>query len=138
MARRWIVLVMSVATAAAATAGALVASASGSTRLEGPTTPRGAAAARLAGVNFVSNCRFSHRAPDDPIVYPGEPGRSHDHSFVGNTSTNAFTTLETLLGGATTCLRAGDTAAYWMPTLLAGAQSVLPVGATVYYRRRTL
>ena len=38
---------------------------------------------RIGGdVNFVSVCRFSHRAPDDPIVYPGQPGLSHDHSFV--------------------------------------------------------
>ena len=29
----------------------------------------------LQGVNFVSACGFSHRAPDDPIVYPGQPGR---------------------------------------------------------------
>ena len=26
----------------------------------------------LQGVNFVSACGFSHRAPDDPIVFPGQ------------------------------------------------------------------
>ena len=36
--------------------------------------------ARLEGVNFVSRCTFSHTAPDDPIVYPGKPGLSHDHT----------------------------------------------------------
>jgi hypothetical protein len=30
-------------------------------------------------VNFISACSFSHRAPDDPIVFPGKPGLSHDH-----------------------------------------------------------
>ncbi len=102
----------------------------------------GATAARalrqLAGVNFVSVCGFSHRAGDDPIVHPGQPGASHDHSFVGNTSTNAFSTLASLRAAGTTCRRAGDTAAYWMPTLLVGGAAVTPVGATVYYRRRTL
>ena len=94
---------------------------------------------QLAGVNFVSQCRFSHRAQDDPIVYPGVAGRSHDHSFVGNTSTSAFSTVESLLAARTTCRRAGDTAAYWMPTLFAAdGTPVAPAGATIYYRRRSL
>jgi hypothetical protein len=88
-------------------------------------------------VNFISACRFSHRAPDDPIVYPGKPGLSHDHSFVGNTSTSAFSTLATLKAAGTTCLRPGDTAAYWVPTLIVDGQAVAPRGATIYYRRRT-
>jgi Domain of unknown function (DUF1996) len=88
-------------------------------------------------VNFVSTCRFSHRAPDDPIVFPGHPGFSHDHTFVGNTTTDAFSTLDSLQAGSTTCRRAGDTAAYWMPTLVDNATPVNPIGATIYYRRRT-
>jgi len=92
----------------------------------------------LRGVNFISACLFSHRRPDDPIVFPGRPGASHDHSFVGNTATEARSTVRSLQAGATTCLRAGDTAAYWMPTLLRDGQPVAPGGATIYYRRRTL
>ena len=72
----------------------------------------------LSGVNFISVCGFSHRGPDDPIVYPGMPGLSHDHTFVGNTSTNANSTPATLRASTTTCKRPGDTAAYWAPTLL--------------------
>jgi hypothetical protein len=92
---------------------------------------------RLDAVNFVSTCRFSHRAPDDPIVFPGHPGFSHDHSFVGNTTTDAFSTLDSLRAGSTTCRRAGDKAGYWMPTLADNATPVNPIGATIYYRRRT-
>jgi Domain of unknown function (DUF1996) len=92
----------------------------------------------LQGVNFISSCAFSHMAMDDPIVYPGQPGASHDHSFVGNTGTNAFSTLRTLRTGGTTCRRDGETAAYWMPTLLVNRQIVAPRGATIYYRRKTL
>ncbi|MDQ3824054.1 MAG: DUF1996 domain-containing protein [Actinomycetota bacterium] len=103
-----------------------------------PKSAPAAGMAQLRGVNFVSNCRFSHRAPDDPIVAPGRAGASHDHSFVGSTSTNAFSTLQSLRRSATTCMRPGDTAAYWMPTLLVGGAPVEPLGATVYYRRRTL
>jgi hypothetical protein len=92
----------------------------------------------LRGVNFISTCRFSHGKMDDPIVYPGRPGLSHDHSFVGNTTTSAASTLASLKAGSTTCQRHGDTAAYWMPTLLVNGIPVAPLAATIYYRRRTL
>jgi hypothetical protein len=91
----------------------------------------------LSGVNFISVCGFSHRGPDDPIVYPGLPGLSHDHTFVGNTSTNANSTPATLRASTTTCKRPGDTAAYWAPTLLVSGAPVLPADAIVYYRRLT-
>src|SRR5947207_11009996 len=77
---------------------------------------RGAMVKRAGGVNFVSTCRFSHRAPDDPIVFPGHPGFSHDHSFVGNTTTDAFSTLASPQAGSTTGRRIGDQAGYWVPT----------------------
>jgi len=93
---------------------------------------------QLQGVNFIGSCRFSHEAMDDPIVFPGQPGKSHDHSFVGNVSTNAFSTLRSLREAGTTCRRDGETAAYWMPTLLQNGQPVLPRGATIYYRRHSL
>jgi hypothetical protein len=103
----------------------------------GAAIPHGPGPNPLAGVNFVSVCGFSHMAPDDPIVFPGQPGKSHHHTFVGNTSTNAGSTLESLLGADTTCQRPGDTAAYWVPTLFADGEPVQPLGATVYYRRGT-
>jgi hypothetical protein len=100
--------------------------------------PAAASVKALQGVNFVSTCRFSHRLMDDPIVFPRRTGASHDHSFVGNTTTNAFSTRGTLLAGSSSCQRPGDTAAYWMPTLLLDGGPVEPRGATIYYRRRTL
>jgi hypothetical protein len=93
---------------------------------------------RLEPVDFLTVCRFSHRKPDDPIVFPGRPGLSHGHTFVGNESTDAFSTPSTLRKAATTCDRSEDTAAYWAPTLLVNDKPVTPVEATVYYRRRTL
>jgi hypothetical protein len=123
-------------------AGAAVAVAIGSTALaatEGEKT-RGQEITRadLQGVNFIESCRFSHRAADDPIVFPGHAGASHDHSFVGNRTTNAFSTYESLRAGATSCMRRADTAAYWVPTLYQGENQVLPTGATIYYRRGTI
>jgi Domain of unknown function (DUF1996) len=94
--------------------------------------------AALEDVNFVVVCKFSHRAGDDPIVHPGHPGASHDHTFFGNVSTNAFSTTDTLRGEPTSCSRSSDTAAYWAPTLIADGQPVGALDAKIYYRRRTL
>ena len=99
----------------------------------GGATPR----APLGAPAFISSCGFSHRSGDDPIVYPGRPGVSHDHTFVGNVSTKASSTLSSLHQAATTCARAADTAAYWAPTLFVDGRPVQPVGATIYYRRLT-
>src|SRR5215216_6392302 len=84
---------------------------------------------------FVVHCEFSHRNMDDLIVFPAQPGRSHDHTYFGNRTTNASSTDESLrAAGATTCLRRGDTAAYWVPTLFSNGQPVTPRSATIYYR----
>jgi Domain of unknown function (DUF1996) len=135
LSRRRIAVTILAAVVAAATAATVVHAGDRTTSASPSTRDQ---LRQLAGVNFVSTCRFSHRAGDDPIVYPGRPGVSHDHSFVGNTSTDAFSTLATLRAARTTCRRPGDTAAYWMPTLLVDGSTVTPLGATIYYRRRTL
>jgi hypothetical protein len=95
------------------------------------------ASAGAPGSYFLSICQFSHRAADDPIVLPRSPGFSHDHSFVGNLSTNAFSTLGSLRKASTSCTPQADTSAYWAPTLYADGRPVAPVKAAVYYRRLT-
>jgi hypothetical protein len=92
----------------------------------------------FAEINFVSVCRFSHRNEDDAIVFPGKHGASHDHTYFANTSTNADSSVASLQASGTTCQRPGDTAAYWVPTLFQDGEPVEPLGATIYYRRRTL
>lgn len=85
---------------------------------------------------FQVNCGPSHRQPDDPIVFPGLPGASHDHTFLGNRATDANSTLESLQAagtGATTCLAPDDLSAYWFPTVFNGNQAVLPNFAQVVY-----
>jgi uncharacterized protein DUF1996 len=89
-------------------------------------------------VNFVSLCRFSHTGPDDPIVFPGRPGLSHDHTFFGNDSTDANSTPANLVGTQTTCDPTTDTAAYWAPTLYVDNQKVTALDAAIYYRRNTI
>ena len=89
------------------------------------------------GSYFLSICAFSHRAADDPIVLPRAPGFSHDHTFVGNVSTDAFSTMSSLRRAGSSCTPHGDTAAYWAPTLYVDAKPLAPVKAVVYYRRLT-
>jgi hypothetical protein len=82
---------------------------------------------------FQANCAVSHTRPDDPIVYPQQPGKSHDHTFMGNTTTNASSTTASLSAGGTTCKAPGDLSGYWMPTLYNGDKQILPVGPQVIY-----
>lgn len=82
---------------------------------------------------FVAHCPFSHRASDDPIVFPGQPGASHSHDFFGNTSTNATSDVTSLLAGGTTCDTPADEASYWVPTMYANGVPVQVEQATFYY-----
>ncbi|MEO3745523.1 DUF1996 domain-containing protein [Plantactinospora sp. B5E13] len=82
---------------------------------------------------FLADCPFSHRLPDDPIIYPNLPGASHMHSFFGSRVTNAYTNVGDLLAGATNCNPVVDTSSYWVPTLYADNQPVEPVTGIFYY-----
>jgi len=127
--RRLIVILALCAVPAALAGTLLAASGPAHQRAAGPGVER-------QQVNFISSCRFSHINSDDPIVFPRQPGKSHSHTFVGNESTNAFSTRMSLRAAGTTCQRPGDTAAYWMPTLVQDGLTVEPIGATIYYRAR--
>ncbi|CAM5732454.1 hypothetical protein SFUMM280S_04910 [Streptomyces fumanus] len=91
-------------------------------------TPSGREPAPRRFHEFQANCAVSHTAPDDPVTYPAQPGSSRDHTFLGNTSTDAHSTTASLYGGATTCRTPGDSSAYWMPSLYDGDEKILPAG----------
>ncbi len=101
----------------------------------GKSSPR-ASAPRTPGTetNFLSVCKFSHRGPDDPIVFPNMPGQSHSHDFFSNITTAANSTYDSLRAGGTTCHRTGDTAGYWVPTLSVDGVAITPVSVNAYYR----
>ncbi|MET0414546.1 MAG: DUF1996 domain-containing protein [Actinoplanes sp.] len=83
---------------------------------------------------FQANCSVSRsNLNDDPIVFPNMPGASHSHTFMGNTTTNAATTVNSLYAGGTSCITPGDKTGYWMPTLLNGNTAVQPEGRQVIY-----
>jgi hypothetical protein len=88
---------------------------------------------------FQADCAVSRgNLPDDPIVFFGQPGASHTHTFMGNTTTYAGSTLQTLQAGGTSCLAPGDRSGYWMPTMFNGDQPVMPVGPQVIYYKTNL
>jgi hypothetical protein len=82
---------------------------------------------------FVAFCDFSHRAMDDPIVFPGLPGASHNHDFFGSVVADAAVTLEAMLAGDTTCDPVGDRSSYWVPTLYDGDGNPVDVEHGTFY-----
>jgi hypothetical protein len=70
--------------------------------------------------SFTSPCGTNaeaHRNSDNFMVVPGKVnGAQHIHDYVGNLSTNAFSTDESLAAAATTCTN-GDKSTYFWPVL---------------------
>ncbi|MGQ5264452.1 DUF1996 domain-containing protein [Micromonospora sp. ZYX-F-536] len=100
------------------------------------TTNRADAAPGINAIRvaeFPADCAYSHRLPDDPIIFPGLPGASHMHSFFGSTVTNAHTTLLDLVNSPTTCNPRTDVSSYWVPTLYNNNVPVEPTIVTFYY-----
>ena len=91
------------------------------------------------GPYFVVSCSSTHRNNDDPIVFPRQPGKSHNHTYTGNRSTNAFSTPATLREepSSARCSPRTDASAYWFPTLFENGEPVRPLVSIIYYVRRT-
>jgi hypothetical protein len=88
--------------------------------------------------DFRTLCEFSHMAFDDPIVFPREPGKSHLHTFFGNTDANAFSTAASIAGSGNSTCRGGiaNRSSYWVPAMIdtrSGAP-VRPLNAIIYYK----
>jgi hypothetical protein len=76
--------------------------------------------APASGGEFRIVCGYSHMSFDDPIVFPGQPGRSHLHTFFGNTGADANSTAESLRETGNSTCRGGvaNRSSYWIPTLI--------------------
>ena len=93
---------------------------------------------------FRFTCLAGQLSRDDPIVYPGQPGRSHLHQFFGNMLTNSSSNYQSLrTGGGSTCTRNANStdptpqrSAYWMPAMLDGVgNAVKPDYMQTYYKQ---
>ena len=102
------------------------------------TAPLASSAApdHVGAFRFV--CNAGQLLKDDPIVYPGQPGKSHLHQFYGNTGANAHSTYKSLReSGQSTCVSPLNRSSYWMPAMLDGKGNVVrPDYVTIYYKRR--
>jgi Domain of unknown function (DUF1996) len=120
--------------------GLVVVAGTGYLAANGSATPSAAlqraSASFPGGPYFNVACGFSHRNNDDPILFPGEPGRSHNHTFIGNRHVDAATTPEALKDGDSSCGEL-DSSTYWVPTLFEGVDAQAPLAAVVYYTRHT-
>ena len=96
---------------------------------------------------FRFQCAAGQLLRDDPIVYPGQPGKSHLHQFFGNLAADANSTYASLRSkGGSSCEGNPDTpgqavnrSAYWIPAMLDGKGNVVrPDFHTVYYKRRPI
>ncbi|MBN8815445.1 MAG: DUF1996 domain-containing protein [Sphingomonas sp.] len=82
-------------------------------------------------------CAPTHNSYDDPIVYPGQPGKSHLHTFFGNTLAGANSTYASLrTTGDSSCNALLNRSAYWIPSMMNGSgKVVMPDYLAVYYKR---
>jgi Domain of unknown function (DUF1996)/PA14 domain len=99
-------------------------------------TPPASSASEPSG-NFRTVCGASHLSYDDPIVYPGQRGAAHLHTYFGNTAANANSTYNSLMTSGNSTCQGGpiNRTAYWVPTLLtADNQAILPTIINVYYK----
>jgi hypothetical protein len=87
---------------------------------------------------FRTGCNFSHMAFDDPIVFPNQPGRSHLHTFFGNTGTNAYTTAKSIANSGNSTCRGGtaNRTAYWVPSMIdtTNGSPIKPQQSAFYYK----
>ncbi|MES2890186.1 MAG: DUF1996 domain-containing protein [Pseudomonadota bacterium] len=88
--------------------------------------------------NFRTTCEYSHMAYDDPIVFPGQPGRSHLHAFFGNTAVTAHSTSESIAQRGNSTCRGGtvNRSAYWVPAMIdtRSRTPVQPQESMFYYK----
>jgi hypothetical protein len=87
---------------------------------------------------FRTHCTVAKMGFDDPIVFPGQAGKSHLHTFFGNTGVTAGSTSESLRSsGGSTC-RGGiaNRSSYWVPTMIdtRDGTPLVPDGMGVYYK----
>ncbi len=82
-------------------------------------------------------CVPSHFSYDDPVVYPGQPGRAHLHMFFGNVDVDANSTSDSIANTGRTSCDGGITnrSAYWIPALFnENDEVVLPRFINSYYK----
>lgn len=88
--------------------------------------------------NFRTACDYSHMAFDDPILYPGQPGRAHLHAFFGNTAVNGNSTATSIASTGNSTCRGGtvNRSGYWVPAMIdtRDGKPLRPSESQFYYK----
>ena len=107
----------------------------------GAGIPKSGAPDIVGAFRFI--CGAGQLSYDDPILFPGQPGKSHLHQYYGNVTADANSTYASLRGaGDSTCNWTGkgiaaNRSAYWMPAMLDGKGNVVrPDQVSIYYKQR--
>lgn len=99
------------------------------------SSERGRATGEVA-IRFV--CSFSHMNFDDPLIFPGQVGRSHLHTFFGNTAITANSNTASIAGSGNSTCAGGilNRSAYWVPSVIdtRTGRPVAPDSMVVYYK----
>lgn len=83
-------------------------------------------------------CTPSHMNNDDAILYPGQQGRAHHHTYFGNTSSNYASTPANLLSHMSSTCNGGtmNRSAYWIPSMIdtEDGTPIAPRNVLLYYK----
>ena len=86
---------------------------------------------------FRTVCNVSHYSYDDPIVFPGQAGYAHLHTFFGNTGIDADTTSANIRTVGNATCRGGtiNLSGYWVPAMIdtSNNRPVVPRTILIYY-----
>lgn len=84
---------------------------------------------------FRTRVAWTHIAYNDPIVYPGQPGKSHLHMFFGNALVDASTNQDNIRSRCRSAAAGGtaNCSGYWIPALLNSAGEVLAPDFSLFY-----
>ncbi len=84
-------------------------------------------------------CAPSHMNNDDPIVYPGQLGRAHHHTFFGNTNIDYKTNVVTISEQGNSTCKGGimNRSSYWVPSMINTVTNapILPDETIFYYKK---
>jgi len=87
---------------------------------------------------FRIECDFSHMNYDDAIVFPGQPGRAHLHTYFGNTGADASSTAESIATSGNSTCEGGiaNRSAYWVPAMIetGTGRPIAPTMIMTYYK----
>ena len=88
--------------------------------------------------SFRFTCNVSRLTGDDPVNFPGQPGKSHLNELFGNSAASATSTYSSLrLSGSSTCHSPVDRSSYSMSAMYDGVGHVVrPDYISFHYQRR--